>query len=78
MTNLEKLRSLSAEDLAPLLVECHSEETEDYDWDDNPIAGPTIDVYVTTDGSKYWDDEDSAIEHEIEWLKQEEKITNGQ
>lgn len=68
MTNADRIRSLSDEELAKHNVREGYEYTVDYDYDDNPVGDYTP-CYRTSDGSIFWD-EDSAVEYELAWLKQ--------
>ena len=68
MTNADHIRSLSDEELAEHNVRVGYEYTVDYDYDDNPV-GEYTPCYRTTEGSIFWD-VDSAVEHELTWLKQ--------
>ena len=73
MTNEEYIKSLSRKALAELLIK--TEERPDYDegldgeWD---FIG-TMTYYVTSDGEEFWDDWESALEHECWWLAQRQK-----
>lgn len=69
MNNLEYIRSLSLEELAGLLVHLHHDVIINEDCNGEPIEFDD-DVYITPDGSRYWDFE-SAIYNVIAWLKQE-------
>lgn len=74
MTNLDWLRSLTAEELVPFLIQMEVEHTIDYDWDERPIDGPDLEYYVTTDSRKFENLKD-AVDHENWWLHQPSEET---
>lgn len=71
MRNIDKIRQMSLEELAPLLVHSTEEDIGDYDWNENPIP-----YYVTfwySPSGNYFQDyvghgQQEAIEDCIEWL----------
>lgn len=72
MDNLEYIRSLSLEELAGLLVHPYHDVIIDEDCNGEPIEFDD-DVYITPDGSRYWDFE-SARRNVIAWLNQEAEL----
>lgn len=62
MRNIDRIRQMSLEELAPLLVK---DETVDY----------TAPCYSSPSGLKFWI-EDDAVEDCIEWLNSEHSETN--
>jgi hypothetical protein len=68
MTNADRIRAMTDEELAEHNVREGYEYTVDYDYDDNPV-GEYTPCYRTTDGSIFWD-VDSAVKYELTWLKQ--------
>ena len=67
-TNADRIRSLSDEELAEVLVYPTYEYTVDYDYDENPIGDYTS-CWATSDGSIFWHRE-NAVEFELELLQQ--------
>lgn len=59
MTILEKLQSMSVEELAKILLKYES------CFDD--CGG----FYVTTNGQRFYEDYEGALDYEIEWLNSE-------
>lgn len=74
MTNEEYIHSLPRRHLAELLI--RTEQRPDYDedifgeWD--YIGNKTY--YITSDGQEFWEDWDSALEHECWWLAQDSSV----
>lgn len=68
LTNADRIRAMTDEELAEHNVREGYEYTVDYDYDDNPVGDYTP-CYRTTDGSIFRDDK-SAVEYELAWLKQ--------
>lgn len=66
MTNLEKIKTYSAEDLAPMLVRCETF----YDRDDG-----YEDIYTSPSGGKYYFEED-AVKDTINWLNEDIEMLN--
>lgn len=64
------LQSLTDRELAERMVSCSQEPDYSYNYDEELELWGFIDVYTTSDGSKF-DDLDSAIEYETWWLRQE-------
>jgi hypothetical protein len=73
MTNEEYIQSLPRRELARLLLQYYYEPDYDYDYDDNLYECGEIPVVETSDGYKFYWDEDAAIQHECWWLAQEHK-----
>lgn len=68
--NLDRIRQMSVEELAPLLVHESYEFDVDYDWE-NPIE--TYDaVYNSTSGGVF-NNYDDALDDCIQWLNEEPK-----
>lgn len=67
MTNAQKIRAMTDEELAKNNVHQTYEYTVDYDYDDNPV-GEYAPCWKTSDGTIFWDEE-AAIEWEMKWLK---------
>lgn len=69
MRNVDRIRQMSLEELAPLLI--HSEEIDigDYDWDENPISW-YVTRWFSPSGREFTEQED-AIEDCINWLDSE-------
>ena len=71
MTNEEFLKHLTRKHFAELLIK--TEQRPDYDegldgeW--HYIGDQTF--YITSDGQEFWEDYDSALEHECWWLAQD-------
>ena len=61
MTNLEYIRSLTAEELADWLI-------VGYDSGDLDV------IYETSDGKKFYNDQIAAYDYEVEWLKNERVV----
>lgn len=70
VSNRMWLQSLTDRELAERLINCSEEPDYTYNYDEELELWGFIDVYTTSDGSKF-DDLDSAIEHETWWLSQE-------
>ena len=75
MTNFERIKSMSSEELAEHNVSYATREYTDWGFDGTDEYPYTAyeDGYKTSDGEFFWDLE-GAIEHEIEWLQQEVEI----
>lgn len=74
MRNIDRLRQISLEELAPLLIHCEEIDTGDYDWDENPIPyyetfwfSPSGNEFVDYFGEGYKD----ALQDCIKWLDSE-------
>lgn len=74
MRNIDRIRLMSLEELAPLLVYSTKEDIGDYDWDENPIPcyetfwhSPSGTCFQDYGCNEYQD----AIEDCIEWLDSE-------
>ena len=70
MTNEEHILLIPTEQLAELLIRPIQQEEYDEDWDGNTVYAGLTDLYRTSDGFDFMFFED-AVEHEIEWLKEE-------
>lgn len=70
MTNEETIKHLTRKHLAELLikVEQRPDYDEGFDGEWHYIGDQTY--YITSDGQEFWDDYDSALEHECRWLAQ--------
>ena len=74
MRNIDRIRKMSLEELAPLLIYSKEKDIGDYDWDENPIP-----YYVTfwySPSGNYFqyyggNEEQEAIDDCIEWLDSE-------
>ena len=70
MTNEDYIKSLPRKELAIALI--NTSEVPDYGDDDDgwdiPFMRP---VHVTSDRMEFWDNYESALEHECWWLAQE-------
>ena len=69
MTNREYINGLPNRELTELLIGYSEKPDFDYSYDDELEWCGSIDVFTTSDGSVF-NDIDSAIEHEVWWLKQ--------
>lgn len=74
MRNIDRIRQMSLEELAPFLIHCEEINTGDYDWDENPIPyyetfwfSPSGNKFVDYFGEGY----DEALQDCIEWLDSE-------
>ena len=61
------LQSLTDLELAERLINCSQEPDYTYNYDEGLELWGFIDVYTTSDGTRF-DDMESAIEYEVEWL----------
>lgn len=71
MTNLERLKTLSAEELAPMLVKEQSEDDWDEDYDGEWKCLGTNFFYVSPCSNYSYFSEEEAIEQTIQWLNDE-------
>lgn len=69
-TNEEWIRSLPIDDLAIVLINEGMENNWDEDYDGQMYVCGSYDVYTTSDGEVFYDEED-AVDHEVSWLKSE-------
>lgn len=76
MRNIDRLRQMSLEELAPLLIHCKEIDIENFDWDENPIPyyetfwfSPSGNEFVDYSGEGY----DEALQDCIKWLDSEFK-----
>lgn len=69
MRNVDRIRQMSLEELAPLLI--HSEEIDigDYDWDENPISW-YVTRWFSPSGRDFWEHKE-AINDCVKWLDSE-------
>lgn len=70
-TNEDWVRSLSRKDLAGLLIRKKTEPDFDEGIDGEMHQCGESDFYITSDGLEFWEDYESALEHECWWLAQE-------
>lgn len=81
MTNIDRVRQMSLEELAPLLVYSTEEDIGEYDWDENPIPY-YVTFWYSPSGNCFQDyvgnGREEAIEDCINWLDSEhgEKMCN--
>lgn len=61
------LQSLTDRELAERLINCSQEPDYTYNYDEELELWGFIDVYTTSDGTRF-DDMEAAIEYEIGWL----------
>ena len=69
MRNIDRIRQISLEELAQLLVHEEQIDIGDFDWDENPISW-----YVTrwfSPGGREFMDQEDAIEDCVKWLDSE-------
>lgn len=66
------LQSLTDRELAERLINCSQEPDYTYNYDEELELWGFIDVYTTSDGTRF-DDMDSAIEYEVEWFNKEHR-----
>lgn len=71
MTNEEWVRGLPTELLAGLLIHIERELDCDPLWIDYASQIGWLTYYVTSDGQRFWNDYDKALQHECWWLSQE-------
>ena len=69
ISNRMWLQSLTDRELAERLVGCSQEPDYTYNYDEELELWGFIDVYTTSDGTRF-DDMEAAIEHEVWWLNQ--------
>ena len=67
--NVDRIRQMSLEELAPLLIRSEEIDIGDYDWDENPISWYVI-HWFSPSGRDFWEHE-NAIEDCIRWLDSE-------
>lgn len=68
--NLDRIRQMSVEELAPLLVHESYEFDVDYDWE-NPIE--THDTVYNSPSGGVFNNYDDALDDCIQWLNEEPK-----
>lgn len=71
MTNEEYIRKrITRQELALLLIQVEDEDVydEDIDGERRPCGKETY--YITSDGQRYWEDYNGALQHECWWLAQ--------
>lgn len=71
-SNRRYINELPNRKLAEMLINYSEEPDFDYNYDDELEWCGNIDVYTTSDGSKF-NDLDSAVDHETWWLNQPQK-----
>ena len=69
--NLDRIRQMSVEELAPLLVHESYELDVDYDFDENPIE--TYDTVYNSPSGGVFDNYDDALDDCVQWLNEEPK-----
>lgn len=69
--NLDRIRQMSVEELAPLLVHDSYEYDVDYDWDENPIE--THDIVYNSPSGGVFNNYDDALDDCMQWLNEEPK-----
>lgn len=69
MTNYQKIKEMSVEELADFNIKPIIIEDDDYD-DEDELTSITMIGFQTSD-EKEFIDYDDAYEHELNWLKQE-------
>lgn len=74
MRNIDRIRRMSLEEIAPLLVYSEEVDTGDYDWDENPI--PCYETFwYSPSGNSFVDycgeGKQEAIDDCIKWLDSE-------
>ena len=72
MSNRRYINSLPDRKFAELTINYSEEADFDYNYDDELEWCGNIDVYITSDGSKF-NDLESAIDYEVWWLNQPHK-----
>jgi hypothetical protein len=72
-TNLAKLCA-DPKRLAGATVQFHTEESWDEGMDGNWWMCGTMDYYVTTDGTQFWESYEEAVEHQLRWLLSTEDV----
>ena len=81
MTNEQVIKLLPRKKLAEMLINQHEELEWDEDYDGDAYIYGSSTWYKTSDGEDYYEDYDSALQHECWWLAQENKggidINNG-
>lgn len=70
MTNEEVLKALPRRMFAELLIKTVTRPEYDEDLDGEIRECGSSDFYVTSDGMEYWEDYESALQHECWWLAQ--------
>lgn len=79
MKNIDRIRQMSLEELAPLLVYSTEEDIGDYDWKENPIPY-YVTFWYSPSGNCFQDyvgnGREEAIEDCIKWLDAEYGETN--
>lgn len=74
MRNIDRIRQMSLEEIAPLLVYSKEEDVGDYDWEENPIS--YYETFWYSPSGKYFQDyvgdgRQDAIDDCIKWLDSE-------
>ena len=70
MTNEEWIKGLSRKELATQLLRTETVPDYDEDWDEDLVPCGEQLYYITSDGVRFWDDYDGALEYECWWLAQ--------
>lgn len=74
--NLDRIRQMSVEELAPLLVHDSYECDVDYDWDENPIE--TYDIVYNSPSGGVFGNYDDALDDCVQWLNAEPENGNDE
>ena len=69
MTNGDKIRAMTDEEIAHAQIYVSYFNDYDYDFEEESVDNWNP-YYVCSDSARF-DSEDDAIEHEIDWLRQE-------
>lgn len=67
--NVDRIRQMSLEELAPLLIRSEEIDIGDYDWDENPISW-YVTRWFSPSGRDFWEHEE-AINDCVKWLDSE-------
>jgi hypothetical protein len=70
MREIDRIRKLKPEELAPMLVRSVTEPDYDEDWDGDMVQCGELYFYVTPDECQFWDWQD-AIDHTVKLLLSE-------
>lgn len=68
ITNADRIRAMSDEDLAKNNVRLSYQCDIDYNYEEEPYEN-WMQYYETSDGSTFYEEED-AVEYELDWLRQ--------
>ena len=70
MTNGERIRKLTDEELAELLIKTEHEPEFDYDYEENMVYSGDSYYFKASNGEKF-DDYKDALKETVNWLKEE-------